>query len=185
MRWRVLTAVMLPLTSLLSTGVPTASAAVGDAARVRSSSHYLELVMYEASARSQTFRHLVEEIEHSDGIVYVEPGTCRHGVRSCLSMTLVQTGGFRMLRILVNPTGSPWGLMESIGHELRHALEVLANPALTNSHEVFLFYRGISSTARDAFETPAALHTGDAVGEEVARSRRVIKRDGHAVHRWQ
>jgi len=44
-------------------------------------------------------------------------------------------------------------------------------------HEVFLFYRGISSTARDAFETPAWLRTGDAVGEEVARSRRVIKRD--------
>jgi len=85
----------------------------------------------------------------------------------------------------VNPTGSPWGLMESIGHELRHALEVLANPSLTNGYEVFLFYRGISSTDRDAFETPAALRTGDAVGEEVARSRRVIKRDGHTVHRWQ
>jgi len=82
--------------------------------RVRSSSQYLELVMYEASARSQTFRHLVEEIEHSDGIVYVEPGTCRHGVGSCLSMTLVQTGGFRMLQVLVNPTGSPWGLTEFV-----------------------------------------------------------------------
>src|SRR5438552_2235191 len=110
---------------------PVATAAVGDAARVRSSSHYIELVIDEAIERSATFRRLVAEIEGSDGIVYVEPGSCRHGVRSCLLLSVTRAGGFRLLRIVVDPFRSPWDLTASIGHELQHVVEVLSNPSLT------------------------------------------------------
>jgi len=162
-----------------------ASAAVGDATRVRSSSHYLELVTYEALERSPTFRRLVGEIEQSDGIVYVEPGTCYHGVRSCLTMSVVLAGQFRILRVLVNPARPPWDLMESIGHELQHAVEVLSNRSVRRNDQTFSLYQQIGNTSREAFETQAAVKAGFAVSEEVAKSRSVIRRNGRAVHPWK
>jgi hypothetical protein len=131
MRSRTVFSALLLVIGVSVLQVPMAQAAVGDARRVRSSSRYLELVMYEAIDRSMTFRRLVEGIEQSDGIVYVEPDTCRHGVRSCLSLTVVTVAGVRLLRVVVDPRRSPWDLMESIGHELQHAAEVLAKPSLT------------------------------------------------------
>jgi hypothetical protein len=62
---------------------PTAGSSAGETARVGSTSPHIVAVIREATARSVTFRQLVADIERSDGIVYVEPGYCRHGVRSC------------------------------------------------------------------------------------------------------
>jgi hypothetical protein len=149
---------------------PAAGAAVGEAARVRSTSPHLAAVIREATERSVTFRQLVADVERSDGIVYVEPGHCRHGVRSCLSLSVVSAAGFRLLRILVDPLTSGLDLMETIGHELRHVMEVLANPTLTTTQAVYLFYERIAPTVRDAFETDAAIHAGFAVRDEISRS---------------
>ena len=41
-------------------------------------------VRFEAPTLSETFRRLVGEIETTNGIVYVEAGKCRFGVRACL-----------------------------------------------------------------------------------------------------
>jgi len=160
------------------TAVPLANADVGDAARVRSSNPYLAAIIREATARSATFRQLVTDIERSDGIVYVEPGECRHGVRSCLSLSVTSAAGFRLLRVLVNPRASAWELMATIGHELRHVMEVLANPALTTTQAVYLFYERIAPTVRAAFETDAAIRAGFAVGAEVSRSARRQGQEG-------
>src|SRR5256885_15670538 len=52
--------------------------AVGSSPRVRSSTPAIAALLSQASARSAAFRGLVSTIEGTDGIVYVEPGSCRH-----------------------------------------------------------------------------------------------------------
>ena len=43
-------------------------------------------------------------------------------------------------------------LMASIGHEFQHAVEMLSDPTVTNSHTLFFFYQRLSGdTGR--FET--------------------------------
>jgi len=59
-------------------------------------------LLLEGSERSATFRRLVATINESDGIVYVEPGTCRHGVRAWLTLMVKVAGPNRILRIAVD-----------------------------------------------------------------------------------
>ena len=75
----------LMMTGLVGAGRPAIAAGAGHAAsgRVRSSSAAIAALVQQASERSKTFRGLVETINASDGIVYVEDGTCGHGVLAC------------------------------------------------------------------------------------------------------
>src|SRR6478735_1078843 len=51
---------------------------------VRSGDALIAGLLAEAPTLSETFRRLVGEIEPINGIVYVEAGKCRFGVRACL-----------------------------------------------------------------------------------------------------
>jgi hypothetical protein len=58
--------------------------------------------------------------------------------------------------------------MGSIGHELRHAIEVVGDPTVTSNSAMYFFY--LAHGTRDgskAFETRAATDTGNAVRAEV------------------
>jgi hypothetical protein len=73
-------------------GIPRAEAAdrggsTADApvlVRDRTHSPAIATLIQEATERSATFRTLVETINASDGIVYVNEGHCGHGVRACV-----------------------------------------------------------------------------------------------------
>jgi hypothetical protein len=124
----------------------------------------------EATARSATFRRLVETIDATDGIVYVEQGRCRRGVRAYLALTVVVAGPHRVLRIVVDGRRDPDTLMAAIGHELRHAVEVLSDPAITSNPAIYFFYQREGPTGRDRFETPAARRAGSEVLSELSRA---------------
>jgi hypothetical protein len=121
----------------------------------------------EAAQRSPAFRRLVAAIEATNGIVYVEHGICMHGVRACLDLNVTAAGDYRILRVTVDARQRDWDVMAVIGHELRHAIEVLENPALVDMPSVFLFYAQDRSTKDRPFETRAAIEAGDAVRKEV------------------
>src|SRR5262245_7941285 len=131
---RRLAGAMVVVTSLVwtSRAVATEStaAAAGQSsqmapdARVRGVSARVVAIIDAAAAQSETFRRLVDQINHTDGMVYVAEGDCGSGVRACLLLTMTLMGPYRLLRILVDrETDSD--LIASIGHELQHALEVL------------------------------------------------------------
>ena len=112
------------------------------APRVRSSHAYIRAMIDEAQVRSATFRHLVRAIEATDGIVYVEEGDCRHGVRACLPLVITSTGDFRILRVLIDARQKDWDVMAEIGHELQHALEVFSERNVRANEQIFfLFYK--------------------------------------------
>jgi hypothetical protein len=136
--------------------------------RVRSSHAYLRAMIDQALARSSTFRRIVAAIEATDGIVYVEHGDCKHGVRACLVLDVTAAAGYRILRIIVDARQPDWDVMASIGHELRHALEVLEDPGLVDTPGVYLFYAQAHQEKDRPFETRAAVDAGSAVRNEVS-----------------
>ena len=139
---------------------------------VRSSNATIAALIIQATEQSQTFRGLIETINASDGIVYVEEGTCGHGVRACF-VSVTTAGANRMLWVKVDTRKADWDLMGSIAHELRHTIEVLGERTIATNAGMFMFYSRIGSVVRgNRFETKAALDTGSAVRAEVKNHRK-------------
>ena len=135
--------------------------------RVRSSSPSLAALVIRATKQSITFRGLIEAISASDGIVYIEMGECGHDVTACL-VGVTTAGAYRMLWIKVDKDKSECDLIASIGHELRHATEILIESDVRSSDEMYLFIRGLDDRAwAGAFETSAATNAGVAVRSEI------------------
>ena len=148
------------------------SVAASPMPRVRSTTPAIAAALVEAERRSPTFNALVRTIEGTDGIVYVERGRCRRGVHACLSHAVSSGGGFRFLRVLVDSVDDVVELMATIGHELRHAIEILSEPSVRTATAAYNFYAREAATSRDAFETAAAVRTGIIVFDELTRARR-------------
>jgi len=142
---------------------------------VRSGNPAIATLIQRASERSNTFRSLLESIKASDGIVYIEQGTCGHGMRSCLvKVTMAEPN--RILWVMVDTRGDDCLLMGLIGHELQHTVEVLSNPTVTSTAALYFFYRDHADAGRSpGFETIAAKRTGEAVRSEVRQTNRCIK----------
>jgi hypothetical protein len=135
--------------------------------RVRSESALITKTIAEGSKRSATFRHLVETIDSSDGLVYLEEGSCGFSVRACLLLNVTVAGPHRILRILVDPRKAEGcDLMESIGHELHHATELLSNRSITSAAHAFHFFHNIGKTGFERFETKDAMRAGTNVARE-------------------
>ena len=137
--------------------------------RVRSTNPGISAAIAEGAARSATFRSLVQSIEKTDGIVYVESGRCGHGVSSCLSLSVVPAGDYRLLRILIDNVRSVSSLIASIGHELQHAIELLGEQAVRTMTAAYNYYAREAATSRDVFETKAAIRAGLAVEADLVR----------------
>jgi hypothetical protein len=139
--------------------------------RVRSTNALIATVVHQAGEQSATFRRLVETIDVSDGLVYIEEGQCGRGARACL-VTVKVSGPNRMLSVWVDTRTVDADLMGLIGHELRHAIEVLGDRAVTSGHALSNFYQREGSRAAEGrFETQAAIEAGLAVSAEVRKFR--------------
>ena len=139
--------------------------------RVRSNTPSIAAVIHVATQRSTAFRHLIATIGATDGLVYVDDGKCGHSVSACLRLSVTVAGPHRLLRILVDLTvrNNDCEIMASIGHELRHAIELLSEPNIRNYQAAWSFFDREAPTDRELgrFETPAAVRTGLAVLAEV------------------
>jgi hypothetical protein len=115
---------------------------------------------------------LIIAIEATDGIVLIEEGRCRRRVPACLTWRVTLAGRYRILQVLLDSQRSEIELIASIGHELRHALEVLQDPSLRSTGAIRLFYvRLMGGDSPRTFETEVARAAGDAVYREMRRSR--------------
>ena len=142
-------------------------------ARVRAEDPDLSALVQQAIDQSATFRGLVEAIQATDGIVYVIRGRCGHYVRACLLVWMAEAGANRMLRVVVdNSRQTDIETMASLGHELRHALEVLAEPSVRTGYGMLSLYKRNGAVQGETFETEAAIAAGDAVFNELRRRRK-------------
>ena len=142
---------------------------------VRSGNPELVALMQKASERSATFRNIVETINASDSFVFVEQGDCGHGVRACF-VTVDASATYRYMRVVVDTRKADWDLMGSIGHELRHTIEVIGNPQVRDNASKYFFYEqiGMRGTSNSR-ETKAAVDAGNTVRSEVRQFNRLSK----------
>jgi hypothetical protein len=82
---------------------------------------------------------LVETIDASDSYMYVREGDCGHGVRACF-VSLTMAGSRRIMWVKGDTHKTDWDLMGSIGHELRHTIEVISNPSIRSNAAKYFFY---------------------------------------------
>lgn len=148
------------------------------AARARSTDATILELLKDGAERSATFQSLVDAIDHSNGIVYVEFGYCAFGhLNGCLLPHIAASHGDRYLRILVTPDKNRRThdqLLALIAHEMRHALEVLAHPEVVDVATLEAMYRRIGTPLpgqQAGYETSAARAAGDAVLSELLRKR--------------
>lgn len=140
--------------------------------RIRTENPDIKRAIVQATEWSGTFRGLVESIERTDGFVWILQGPC-NGAFACLSTYLEVAGPHRHLRIHVDLRRPGDRLMESLGHELQHAVEVLGT-SVKSSAGMYHFFDHQAGAYRvgGRFETRAAVQAGIAVGGEVARARK-------------
>ena len=106
-------------------------------------------------------------------MVYVEEGDCPHGVRACFTSVTI-AGSRRVMWVKVDTRKADWDLMGSIGHELRHTIEVISNPWVRSTSAKFLYYEQIGTRRgrKGARETQDAVDAGDTVRSEVRKFNR-------------
>ena len=136
---------------------------------VRSFSPSIASVIQQAGQRSATFRRLVETINASHSYVYVDEGECPHDDRACL-VNVAAVGPYRYMFVHIATRQADWDLMGSIGHELRHTIEVIDNPSVTSLRTMRSLYEWIGKQNfrnPNSYETDAAIAAGIAVRDEV------------------
>jgi hypothetical protein len=162
------------LLTVLSAGIPSSPAA---SPHVRSTDARILQRLREGCSRSATFRKLVDQLEETSTIVYVERGVCAFGhFKACLPHSITLAGDIRFLRIIVEAGKDGTQELALIGHELQHALEIARAPNIRSGADISELFRRIGRSPHcpqgtpECYETSAALAAGDAVLREVLTS---------------
>jgi hypothetical protein len=144
--------------------------------RVRSTQRFMIALIREGYDRSPGFRDLVDVLQQSNVIVFVQPTSCSGGrIRSCL----VSVNGSRRerhIRVNVDTHTSHDSLIATVAHELQHAVEIAEHPEVIDARGALALYRQIAlGRCREGLseecETTRALATERRVLEELSHAR--------------
>lgn len=171
------------LTVMLAAGLtsglqaPTDEGGLLTLRRVRSLDASIQATIDEGCRRSPTFAALVDALERSSFVVYVEQvPTLRDGMRGAL---LHGGAGPRYLRVLLKRGMSLDRRVVVLAHELQHAREVVEAGIAADAGEMDALFRRIGDERspdrqRQRYETAAALRVTHAVAADL-RARRGIE----------
>lgn len=139
-----------------------------DLARLRTVDRPLASLIQQGLAQSPTFRRLVNEVQQSDLIVYVERhNRFRQGKSG--SIQLVGTrGGQRYVRIGLSSALNEREIIVLLAHELQHASELASSPHVFDENGMRELYCSIGETRQFGFDTKTARHVTDQVSVELA-----------------
>jgi hypothetical protein len=123
---------------------------------------------------SATFRRLVERLQQSDVVVYLEIGGFGSSDGRLTFMSAV--GGLRYVHIRVVRMASSGGQIALIGHELQHAVEIADSPDVVDSSSLARAYERIGyvnprAVGGIAFDTDAAVDVGYRVLRELSEKQ--------------
>jgi hypothetical protein len=123
-------------------------------------------------ARSTTFRRLVQRIESSDLIVYVQVRPDMPSDIGGLLDFMGRGGANRYLRVSVGSLHHDNVILALLGHELQHAAEVADAPDVHSRSEFAAFYRRIGvPSGIGRYDSLAAQSAGRMVRAELRGSR--------------
>jgi hypothetical protein len=130
-------AVLVPVPAL---GQEPGPAAVPS--RIRAGDASAAFLFRSGMARSATFRAIVDAIERSDLIVYIETRPIRLPGQLQL---LAASPGCRHVRVSVRTPGLDTELVAWLGHELWHVVELAAAPDVRTQAGLFRLYQRIGT----------------------------------------
>jgi hypothetical protein len=149
-------------------------------ARVRLTGARAALVFAYGMRRSETLRRLVDRIEASNVMVYVEMRPGMHANQAGGVTFVSSAGPFRYLRIRLNPVQTTLELAMTLAHELQHVVEIVDHPEVRDEATLIALYRRIGAPSRIlrgfGWETIEAQSVGDLVRRELADH--VVAADG-------
>lgn len=124
-----------------------------------------------ATARSETFRHLVDVLNVSDVIVYVEPKQTRQALGGYLAHNITTAGAFRYVHVAIETHGADGRLIPQLAHELQHAVEVAQSPDARDPERLMEMFERLAvkfgCAGSTCSETQAAKDVEHIVGEEL------------------
>lgn len=176
---RTVRAVALAATVLSVPLSARSRSASDEATQLRPMDRRVAQLVHKGRARSRTIALLMADVERTDVVVYIRATPRRPGdLAGSTGFMGVGADGRRWLMVtLYGDTG--WTTLEdaedrqliTLGHELRHVLEVAAEPGITSPEAFAAFYRAIGHEWKPAHvDTADARHAGLRVAAELATS---------------
>jgi hypothetical protein len=146
---------------------------------VRTTEARILALIDEGRSRSATFRQLVETLDESDVIVYIEPKRNREALGGFLLNDVAGRGGWRYVRVAVEVQGANRRVIALLAHELQHAVEVARAPQVHDAaslREAFSRQAVKFGCGGECYETQAAKDVEWTVNKElgatpIARSK--------------
>jgi hypothetical protein len=136
--------------------------------RVRPMQNDAKRVLATGIAQSPTFRRLVDRLEQSNVIVYIELRPDMPAFRGGSLRFLAHSATDYFLKIHLNRQFTGKTLIALLGHELQHAVEVADAGGIGSAEDLRALYRRLGEpTGIDQFDTAAARNVGYRVREEL------------------
>jgi hypothetical protein len=140
--------------------------------RVRAASPYLRLIIVSGVERSPTFHAIVDQLEQSDVIVEVQCGLFSGSRLAGRTVLLAAQPSIRYVLVEVGCPVTSVPALCTIGHELRHALEIASAPSVVDGESLAQLFTEIGFQSRitnpdGQFETADAVAAGERIHHEL------------------
>jgi hypothetical protein len=136
----------------------------------------LASVMAHGYARSATFRDLVQRVDASGWVVFVQNGSCpMKQAEGCLLHTVGRFEGRPYLRVRIVVTSRhPERVLMTIAHELQHALEAINSGTVHDGPTLVALFERIGDTSTQV--TGGVMSETNAARAAEERVRRDLRR---------
>jgi hypothetical protein len=140
--------------------------------RVRAASPYLRLIIASGMERSPTFHAIVDQLEQSDVIAEVQCGQFNASRLAGRTVLLAVQPRIRYVLVEVGCPVMSVPALCTIGHELRHALEIASAPSVVDGESLAQLFTEIGFQSRitnldGQFETADAVAAGERIHHEL------------------
>jgi hypothetical protein len=163
--------ILLLASLLVSLAAGHAGAAVPHLRPLTSSA---KIVIERGLSQSPAFRELVERLNRSDVVVYVDEDYFQSKALAGQLSFLTTAGGYRYVRVRLQWRSYDIQQVATLAHELQHALEIAGRRDIVDQESMarafadFGHQRPLISGVVESFETTAAMDAGDRVWRELA-----------------
>jgi hypothetical protein len=145
------------------------------ARHVRSTEVRFRKLVDRGEVRSPTFHRLMDRLDTSDVVVYLEPKQKDRGLDAYSAHHLTIDGPYRHIRVPIEVQGTEDRVIGVIGHELQHAAEVAQSPEIRDDVGVRRFFERAAlpfgcGGGRECYETQTARDVEESVLAELKRS---------------
>jgi hypothetical protein len=135
--------------------------------RLRIPDARVQRAVAEGRRRSETFRNIIDALEHSRAFVYIVlVPYLPQEMEGCVPVDVAGAGEDRYLRVMIKSGLSIDRMISVIGHETQHVLEILGE-AQNGSRNSGFHAPGAYEVASRHYETAAAADVGDRIAVEL------------------